>query len=192
MFDSPLVFLGAALILTGATHIIPAIALWDARAFRGLHRRLRRWVILFQALWPLGRTPFTLAALALTLLLHPAAGLRAAVVFAAAATLEWGVKASLRRPRPFTVIPDTEMLQPKPPHDPSFPSGDALRVWFLATTLPITLGLPLWAMGMLAGLAILISLGRVAMGAHYPLDVLAGAGLGLLATGATLALSAAP
>ncbi len=183
VIESPLVSLGAALILMGGLHTVPTIALWDARAFRLLHRRLRGGLPLFRALWPLGRTPFTLVVLALTTLLHPTAGLRAAVVFAAAAALEWGVKASLRRPRPFTVIPDAEMLQPKPPHDPSFPSGDALRIWYLAAVSTIILGLPAWAAILPGGIALLVSLGRIAMGAHYPLDVLAGAGLGLLSAG---------
>ncbi len=191
MIKSPLIALGAALILLGAMHTIPTIALWDARVFRRLHRQLRRRAPLFRALWPLGRTPFTLVALTLIALLRPTVGLRAALVFTAAATVEWGIKASLRRARPFTVIPDAEMLQPKAPHDPSFPSGDALRAWYLAATLPPALGLAPWVTAVLIGLAVMVSLGRVAMGAHYPLDVLAGAGMGLLAAGATLALSAA-
>jgi membrane-associated phospholipid phosphatase len=37
-------------------------------------------------------------------------------------------------------------------------------------------------------LAMLISLGRIAMGVHFPLDVLGGAGLGLFFAGVFLAM----
>jgi undecaprenyl-diphosphatase len=62
------------------------------------------------------------------------------------------------------------------PH--SFPSGHAARAFTLAV-LAFGWG-PLWCGLILAIWASLVSLARIAMRLHYPSDVLAGAGLGLL------------
>lgn len=70
------------------------------------------------------------------------------------------------------------------PH--SFPSGHAARAFLLAM-LGLGLG-PLWWGILLAVWAPLVSLARVAMGVHYPSDVLAGMLIGLMAGGATLIL----
>ena len=62
------------------------------------------------------------------------------------------------------------------PH--SFPSGHAARAALIAMLalfccpLPVGLALTLWAL--------LVSLARIAMGVHYPSDILAGALLGLI------------
>jgi len=70
------------------------------------------------------------------------------------------------------------------PH--SFPSGHAARAALLVV---LTLG---WGPGWLAALLLpwapLVSLARVAMGLHYPTDVLAGAAIGLVAGVSTLLL----
>lgn len=177
------VYLGAILFSLAALHLYPSIALWDARLFLVLHPALRRWVQGFRILWQLGRTPFTILCLLGMTLFNVQNGIRAAIVFALIASLEWGIKRSLQRARPFSVLPNVEMEQPRPPHDASFPSGDAMRIWFLALALPAVLGLPLLMGAGACLLALIVSLGRVALGVHYPLDVLAGIGLGTLGAG---------
>jgi membrane-associated phospholipid phosphatase len=49
--------------------------------------------------------------------------------------------------------------------------------------LPTTCGVPLFVGVVMSILALTVCLGRVALGVHYPLDVLAGAGLGILGAG---------
>ncbi len=170
------------LFLLGFACRLPLIARLDARAFLFLHRPLSRppWIAAFRALWHLGRTPAAVLAL---LLLAPFVGgdyrgwglLGLALGLAALA--ERLVKRTMKRPRPFAALPGVSMQQPRQPRDPSFPSGDALRVWFLAAAYAhyLPAGAPLWY-----ALALLVSLGRVALGVHHPLDVLSGASLGAL------------
>lgn len=62
-----------------------------------------------------------------------------------------------------------DRARPNDPHDRSFPSGDCL----IATAVwPHLLGV--WALPIVA----VVALARMVRGAHWPLDVLAGAGLG--------------
>ncbi len=188
--SSPLIIvLGASLFLLGIAHMSPALALLDARLFRLLHIRLLRGNPFFQVVWHLGRTPFAILCLIIFVLFDLRSGLMAAIVFAAAVTIEWSIKRSFRRPRPFTLIPDAIMAQPREPKDTSFPSGDALRIWFLALTIPWIFGLPpAYSLGTCL-VALLVTLGRIALGVHYPLDTFAGAGLGILAAGVVQQLS---
>ncbi len=191
MVNYPLLMIvGVGLLLIGLGHFNNKIALTDAHAFRVLHRYLRRFKAVFRLLWHLGRTPFTLIALALSALIDLQIGIYAAIVFFLIATIEWAIKRSLQRPRPFSIIPDATMEQPRRPQDPSFPSGDTMRVWFLALTLSIAFGFnPMIALGIYF-VALLVSVGRIALGVHFPLDVVAGAGLGIFGAGITLNLIA--
>ena len=107
----------------------------------------------------------------------------AAIVFAAAATIEWSIKRTFKRPRPFTLIPDAIMGQPREPKDTSFPSGDAMRIWFLALTIPFVFSLSEAYIVGTSIIALIVTLGRIAMGVHFPFDTLAGSGLGVLAAG---------
>jgi undecaprenyl-diphosphatase len=174
---------GIALFVLGLAHLIPGIALRDAQAFRYLHTRLRGLRAVFSVLWHLGRTPFALLTIALMTIYRPESGITLAIIFILIVSLEWFIKRSLQRVRPFKLIPDTIMSQPREPRDPSFPSGDALRVWFLALSLPIGFGAAWTITASAVVVAMLISLGRIGMGIHYPLDVLGGSGLGLIGAG---------
>jgi undecaprenyl-diphosphatase len=81
------------------------------------------------------------------------------------------IKAATDRPRP-----DVDTLVPRP-HTSSFPSGHAATSFACATVLAAfvpRLRVPLYA------LAALIALSRTYVGVHHPLDVLAGAGWGLI------------
>ncbi len=177
------IILGAVLFLLGIAHMSPGVALLDARAFRMAHIGMRRGNSLFRVLWHLGRTPFTILCIILFMLFNLQTGIIAAIVFSAAATLEWSIKRTIQRPRPFTLIPDANMAQPREPKDASFPSGDAMRIWFLALTIPMILALPWPYLAGTGVIALFVSLGRIAMGVHFPLDTIAGTGLGLLAAG---------
>jgi undecaprenyl-diphosphatase len=73
-----------------------------------------------------------------------------------------------------------------PVSGPSFPSGHVVLVAALATTLGPAL--PAWAVWSASALVVVVMVGRVYVGAHNPLDVTAGAGLGLV-VGSVVALS---
>ncbi len=163
--------------LAGLLHRQPRIARIDAALFQWLHGRIWRAYPLFRLLWPLGTTPTTLLFLFALWLFRWQLGLTASLAYALAAGLERSIKLLLRRQRPFQVLPATHMTQPRQPADPSFPSGDALRLWFMAGVLFFWLGSTPLALVALA-LAALTSLGRIGLGVHYPLDVVAGSGLG--------------
>ena len=184
------VLLGSLLFVTGLAHLHPKIDAWDRRAFFSLNHSVagKGALRLFRILWPLGTTPTALVLLALALV----PGIRFYLVillsYVSAVTIERLVKMSFKRPRPFMELSGIAMLQPRQPADPSFPSGDALRAWFLAIALTGSFHATGWWFVAAGVLAFLITLGRVALGVHYPLDALGGAGLGLLFAGLSLLL----
>ena len=90
------------------------------------------------------------------------------------------IKFTLRRPRPEGDF--GEIYRRSDPH--SFPSGHAARSVLLAV-LAVGWGPP-WLAMILVPWALLVSLARVALGLHYPSDVLAGGALGI--TGGVIAL----
>jgi undecaprenyl-diphosphatase len=86
------------------------------------------------------------------------------------------IKPLVARPRPFETIADTRVIDRRP-GTYSFPSGHA------ATSLAGAIGLTwLWPAGRVLfwPLAFLIVVSRIYVGVHYPVDVLCGAGLGVL------------
>jgi undecaprenyl-diphosphatase len=99
----------------------------------------------------------------------------AAAVAVATVAVDYVMKPLVRRDRPFTSIPATVVID-KRPKDASFPSGHAGNAFaaagVLARAVP-ALQIAWWT------LAALIAYSRVYVGVHYPLDVLAGAALGL-------------
>lgn len=64
----------------------------------------------------------------------------------------------------------------------SFPSGHVILVAAIASV--VSTDVPVWVLPVLAALVALVMLGRVYVGAHNPLDVTAGLGVGLLVGGA--------
>jgi membrane-associated phospholipid phosphatase len=106
---------------------------------------------------------------------------------AVAAGLAWVLahvaKAVADRPRPYEVITDT-VLRQQPAHGTSFPSSHTAVTLAVAIALVPFLARPLAATGI--GYAVLVGWSRVYLGVHYPLDVLAGAGIGLAAGGVIL------
>ena len=66
------------------------------------------------------------------------------------------------------------MLQPLEPFGSSFPSGDALQIWYPAFIVPVAAGNATVFLTAAISLAILVTLGRMVMLVHYLTDTLAG------------------
>ena len=92
-------------------------------------------------------------------------------------------KAIADRPRPYQVMTDA-VLRQHPAHGTSFPSSHT------AVTLAVAIALVPFLARLLAAAgityAILVGWSRAYLGVHYPLDVLAGAGIGMAAGGGIL------
>ena len=109
---------------------------------------------------------------------EPDARRRVLLLSMAAVGLALGVNAVLNvlfpRPRPFLVLP-IHLLVTSPPRDPSFPSDHAAVASAIAVTLRGVA--PGWARLGLLG-AVIIGASRVAIGVHYPSDILGGMAVG--------------
>lgn len=183
-----LAFSGLVFFLAGLGYRHPRISQWDTALFKTIqaHTQQGAVVAIFRVIWLAGTTPFLILMLAGSFFRNQPAALLASVVYLWAALIERVVKVTIKRPRPFEALPGTVVHQPRLPIDASFPSGDCLRVWYLAIALPVLLRGP-WPYAA-AGLLVagLVAAGRLVMGVHYPSDVLAGIGLGMLCAGTCL------
>ncbi len=175
--------IGFLLVIAGLLHRTRTFSQWDAQTFLFLHTRLRRYSGFFRYIWPLGTTPVGIMLILIIFITSWQAGLIVALLYLITAIFERAIKLKVSRPRPFETLPGVVMSQPKNPRDPSHPSGDTLRVWFLALIFPLAFGLPWPVLALTITVALTLSLGRIALGVHYPLDVVGGAGLGSLAAG---------
>ncbi|KAB2808524.1 phosphatase PAP2 family protein [Pimelobacter simplex] len=90
--------------------------------------------------------------------------------------------ATFAEPRPFTVVPDALVLVTRST-DPSFPSDHSVMAGAVAVGILLAQGRRVLT-GVTLGLAVLMAATRVYVGAHFPLDVLAG-----LLVGAAIALA---
>ncbi len=180
--------LGLGLLLIGFAHLFAGLKTWETQIvikMQGLFKN-KPWLPLFQETWFFGRTSFAVVSLLLLISLKWKMGAIALLVFLITVGIENILKIAFNRPRPYTTHPDIIMLQPNSPVDPSFPSGDTLRIWYLALILPVAAsdsGLFLTASLLLA---IFVTLGRIILGVHYLTDTIAGIGLGMLGAGTTL------
>jgi membrane-associated phospholipid phosphatase len=86
-------------------------------------------------------------------------------------------KALVRRSRPFIRIEQTRIVG-RQAWGRSFPSGHTSQAFFLATLMIQNFPLGGWAILLLYGIALLVGITRMYVGAHYPRDVLAGLILG--------------
>jgi undecaprenyl-diphosphatase len=100
-----------------------------------------------------------------------AAGLSAGIALAIAQVLSHVVD----RPRPFVADPSSVHLFAAHAADAGFPSDHATASFAIAVA--ILLRSRRWGVLTLA-MAVVLSIGRVAMGLHYPTDVIGGAALG--------------
>jgi membrane-associated phospholipid phosphatase len=97
------------------------------------------------------------------------------------------LKEIVYRARPGTSVPDA-MLRHAPAHGPSFPSGHAIIAFAMAGILAPYLSRG-WRL-VAYGIAVAVSVSRVYLGAHNPVDVVAGAAAGLvIAAGLNLLLA---
>ena len=113
---------------------------------------------------------------------HKAATRRAVVAAGLSAGLGLALAAVIARlvdrPRPFVAHPGTVQLFAHHAADPGFPSDHATAAFAIAVAL--LLRSRRWGLLALAA-ATVLAVTRVAMGIHYPTDVLAGAALGAAA-----------
>nr|WP_241970355.1 phosphatase PAP2 family protein [Idiomarina seosinensis] len=105
-----------------------------------------------------------------------------AVTFAVERPTYWLLKNSFRRDRPANCAPIPLLIA----HDKfSFPSGHTCAAFVFATVTSSyfpTLATPLFLW------AAMIGVSRIVVGVHYPTDIMAGMGLGLLLSEWTLTL----
>jgi undecaprenyl-diphosphatase len=106
-------------------------------------------------------------------------GLRLTASTLLATALSQSLKRTLDRPRPDSRIPGFEALAENPDRF-SFPSGHTTAAVAVAVAL---VGVPFGLAPAAGALAAGIGLSRVYLGAHYPLDVAAGAVVGCVAGG---------
>jgi len=126
----------------------------------------------------------------------PAVAIRYGYVVGLAVLLLTVMKAQTTTPRPFLVAPDQVAFWPARlagfswfpsqdalidayRRDPSFPSGHALCAAAVGLSL-VAQTASVWGRAVLVSLVVLIPLARLYLGVHYPTDVLAGSGLGVL------------
>ncbi len=173
---------GAGIIFTiiSLTYKISLIETWDRRAFLLINNNLNTFIRFYRYVWPLGTTPVALIIVSMLFLSSIRAGFIVSITFSFLLIVERIIKISLNRTRPFVTSNWTKVSQPVIPKDPSYPSGDAMRMIFLAITVPLIFDLSSIAVVSTCLLGIILSLGRIILGVHYPLDVLGGMGLGLL------------
>jgi membrane-associated phospholipid phosphatase len=122
-----------------------------------------------------------LAALAIGLILFFAGDALVAYEFILGAITLWIVvelvKALVRRSRPIYRVTQARIIGLRA-LGRSFPSGHTSQVFFTATLMAPYFHANAWAAFLLYGIALLVGITRMYVGAHYPRDVLAGAILG--------------
>ena len=180
---------GAALFGTAAVLLTMGAVSWDASLFRILNEVPAG---VASVLTPLAHLFLPLSILVVVVI---AAGYvvvrnRSVLPLAAAAVAAGGAwalahvaKAITDRPRPYQVMADA-VLRQQPAHGTSFPSSHtAVTVAVVIALVPF---LPRALAPVAVAYAVLVGWSRVYLGVHYPLDVLAGAGIGMAVGGAVL------
>ncbi len=184
--------LGAALFGVAALLLKAGAVGWDVSLFRILNQVPAAAA---SVLTPLSHLFLPAAILAVVVLavVYVVARNRSVLPVAAgavAASLAWGLahvaKAVADRPRPYEMMAGA-VLRQQPAHGTSFPSSHTAVTLAVAIALVPFLARPFAAVGI--GYAVLVGWSRVYLGVHYPLDVLAGAGIGM-AAGGTIVLAA--
>ena len=132
------------------------------------------WVVQLSGV--IGALPLLAAAAALLRRFRLAAALAAATLLKV--SLEAVAKTFVQRGRPAETVPDVILRGNSAAHGLSFPSGHAMVIF--AITALVSPYLKGWWKVLPWALAAAVCLSRAYLGAHFPLDVVAGAGLGIL------------
>ena len=181
--------LGAALFGAAAILLKTGTLSWDARLFAVLNQVPQA---VASVLTPLSHL-FLPAGITIVVVLtagyviarnHSVLPVAAAAV---AAGLAWALvhvaKAIADRPRPYEVVAGA-VLRQQPAHGTSFPSSHtAITVAVVIALMPF---LPRALAAVAIAYAVLVGWSRVYLGVHYPLDILAGAGIGMAVGGVVL------
>jgi membrane-associated phospholipid phosphatase len=180
------------LLFVGASLLVRANATnWDEVVYRTLNdvpSGVARFLTPLSRLFlPLGLTIVVLAASVYCVMRNRS--LWPIVFCAASAAVAWlGAnvgKAVADRPRPYEVVTGA-VLRQQPAQGTSFPSSHSAIAFAVAlTVIPY---LPRRGVVIALAYAALVAWSRVYLGVHYPLDVIGGAGIGLIVGGAALAL----
>ena len=181
--------LGAALFGVSALLLKAGAVGWDVSLFRILNQVPAAAA---SVLTPLARlfSPAGLTAVVALTVIYVVARNRSVMPVAAGAVgagLAWALahvaKAIADRPRPYEVIADAALRQ-QPAHGTSFPSSHTAVTLAVAIALVPFLARPLAAAGI--AYAVLTGWSRVYLGVHYPVDIVGGAGIGMIAGGVIL------
>ena len=184
---------GAALFLLSAVVLRLDATGWDERLYAFLNGLPRSAA---DALTPLSRLflPSGLAIVVVVTAIYAVARDRSAfplLAVAASAGLAWAAanlaKSVEVRVRPYEVLTDA-VLRQDPASGTSFPSSHTAIAFAVAIALFPFVPRPLAVAGI--AYATLVGWSRIYLGVHYPLDVIAGAGIGIAVGGLALALVA--
>ena len=187
-FNLTLLFIGVFTIVLSLSYKNKRIQPMDKRFFLFLHNNFRFLVGAYRYFWPIGTTPVGTLFVMMTYIGSIRSGLIVSVVFLSLLIVERIIKIILKRKRPFESISGVISFQPIIPNDPSYPSGDAMRLMFLTFIIPFSFSLSPTILTTLLIICLFFTLGRIVLGVHYPLDVLGGIGLGI--TGSAIAFLA--
>jgi len=146
------------------------------------------FIFLFRFLWPLGTSLFIFSVFSWLLIRNWRISILLSAIYLLVLSVESILKTLANRQRPYSVFSVALMRQPLPPSDTSFPSGDCVRIWYLSITLSGFFNWDPTFVFFAIMIALLVALGRIALGVHYPLDVIAGSGLGIMFAGFALNL----
>ena len=180
--------MGIIFILLGMSYKIPIFLHLDTRFTQSLNNYLFPYRGFFRYIWPLGTNPVAVVLIGICFIPGWIAGILVSIVYIIMSLFEIQIKNNLKRKRPFQGEMSINNYQPTHPIDPSYPSGDAMRAWFLAIILSWIFALNFIGIVISCLVAVLISTGRISLGVHYVFDVIGGSGLGILGAGIALFL----